>query len=93
MCHMRVNEKYRVWHGLDHQDDAVMMPLNFNHIDGYISDNSTRTKFKPGDRVPGLDAGGWHDAGDYDCALNRKWERYGCSRLWSKSLILTTMLH
>lgn len=66
MCHMRVNEKYRVWHGLDHQDDAVMMPLNFNHIDGYISDGSTRTKFKPGERVPGLNAGGWHDAGDYD---------------------------
>ncbi len=66
MCHMRVNEKYRVWHGLDHQDDARMMPLNFNHIDGYISDGSTRTKFKPGERVPGLDAGGWHDAGDYD---------------------------
>lgn len=66
MCHMRVNEKYRVWHGLDHQDDALMMPLNFNHIDGYISDGSTRTKFKSGERVPGLDAGGWHDAGDYD---------------------------
>lgn len=66
MCHMRVNEKYRVWHGLDHQDDALMMPLNFNHIDGYISDGSTRTTFKPGERVPGLNAGGWHDAGDYD---------------------------
>lgn len=66
MCHMRVNEKYRVWHGLDHQDDARMMPLNFNHIDGYISDGSTRTKYQPGERVPGLDAGGWHDAGDYD---------------------------
>lgn len=66
MCHMRVNEKYRVWHGLDHQDDALMMPINFNHIDGYISDASTRTKFKSGERVPGLDAGGWHDAGDYD---------------------------
>jgi hypothetical protein len=66
MCHMRVNEKYRVWHGIDHQDDARMMPLNFNHIDGYISDGSTRTTFKSGERVPGLDAGGWHDAGDYD---------------------------
>lgn len=66
MCHMRVNEKYRVWHGLDHQDDALMMPLNFNHIDGYISDDTTRTKFKAGERVPGLNAGGWHDAGDYD---------------------------
>lgn len=69
MCHMRVNEKYRVWHGLDHQDDAIMMPLNFNHIDGYLSDDSTRTSFKPGERVPGLNAGGWHDAGDYDLRI------------------------
>jgi endoglucanase len=66
MCHMRVSEKYRVWHGLDHQDDALMMPLNFNHIDGYISDGSTRTTYQPGERVPGLNVGGWHDAGDYD---------------------------
>ena len=66
MCHMRVNEKYRVWHGLDHQDDARMMPLNYNHIDGYLSGPSTLTKFKPGESVPGLNQGGWHDAGDYD---------------------------
>jgi endoglucanase len=26
MCHMRVGEKYRVWHGLDHVDDALMAP-------------------------------------------------------------------
>lgn len=66
MCHMRVNEKYRVWHGLDHLDDAIMAPVNFNHIDGYISGPSTLTRFKPGERVPGLNVGGWHDAGDYD---------------------------
>lgn len=66
MCHMRVNEKYRVWHGLDHLDDAVMAPINYNHYDGYISGPSTLTKFKPGERVPNLNAGGWHDAGDFD---------------------------
>lgn len=66
MCHMRVNEKYRVWHGIDHLDDALMAPINYNHYDGYISGPSTLTKYKSGDRVPGLNAGGWHDAGDYD---------------------------
>ena len=66
MCHMRVNEKYRVWHGLDHQDDARMAPISYNHYDGYISGPSTLTKYNPGDTVPGLNAGGWHDAGDYD---------------------------
>lgn len=66
MCHMRVNEKYRVWHGLCHMDDARMAPVSFNHFDGYIQGPSTLTKYEPGDHVPGLNIGGWHDAGDYD---------------------------
>ncbi|WP_020208668.1 glycoside hydrolase family 9 protein [Gilvimarinus chinensis] len=66
MCHMRVNEKYRVWHDKCHHDDALMSPVNYNHIDGYLSGESTLTSFKPGQPVPGLNKGGWHDAGDYD---------------------------
>lgn len=66
MCHMRVNEKYRVWHGLCHMDDALMAPVNHNHFDGYIQGPSTLTHFSPGDHVPGINTGGWHDAGDYD---------------------------
>lgn len=66
MCHMRVNQKYRVWHGVDHLDDALMAPVNLNHFDGYVQGPSTLTRYKSGDVVPGLDAGGWHDAGDYD---------------------------
>jgi len=66
MCHMRVNEKYRVWHGLCHDDDARMAPVNHNHFDGYLQGPSTLTKYKPGDVVPGLNVGGWHDAGDDD---------------------------
>ncbi|MFZ0280100.1 MAG: cellulase N-terminal Ig-like domain-containing protein, partial [Bacteroidales bacterium] len=66
MCHMRVNEKYRVWHGLCHMDDARMAPVSYNHFDGYIQGGSTLTGFKPGEHIPGLNAGGWHDAGDYD---------------------------
>jgi hypothetical protein len=66
MCHMRVNEKYRVWHDLCHMDDARMAPTDFNHIDGYSQGASTLTKYRPGDSVPGLNIGGWHDAGDFD---------------------------
>jgi hypothetical protein len=66
MCHMRVNEGYRVWHGLCHMDDALMAPLDTNHFDGYAQGHSTLTKFKPLDQVSGLNRGGWHDAGDYD---------------------------
>ncbi len=66
MCHVRVNEGYRVWHGLCHIDDALMAPVDTNHFDGYKQGSSTLTKFKPLDQVPGLNRGGWHDAGDYD---------------------------
>ena len=63
---MKVSEKYRVWHGLCHMDDAEMAPVNFNHFDGYMQGPSTLTKYQPGEHVPGLNKGGWHDAGDYD---------------------------
>jgi len=66
MCHMRIGEKYRVWHDLCHMDDARMAPVSHNHFDGYIQGESTLTSFNPGDHIPGLNTGGWHDAGDYD---------------------------
>lgn len=66
MCHMRVNDRERVWHGECHMDDARMAPLNTTYLDGYFQGPSTLCKFKPGEQVPGLDRGGWHDAGDYD---------------------------
>jgi endoglucanase len=66
MCHMRVNDRYRVWHDVCHVDDARMAPTDLNHFDGYVQGPSTLTTFKPGEHVPGLDRGGWHDAGDDD---------------------------
>ena len=69
MCHMRVSEKYRVWHGLCHDEDAYMAPPNFIHIDGYEQGLSTLTKYQQGDKVPGLNVGGWHDAGDFDLRI------------------------
>jgi endoglucanase len=71
MCHMRVNQKYRVWHGACHLDDALMAPLNIAHFDGYnnTAETSTLSPFKPLEHVPGLTAGGWHDAGDYDIRI------------------------
>ncbi len=69
MCHMRVSEKYRVWHGLCHNDDARMAPVNWNHFDGYRQEGSTLCKYQPGEQVPGLNVGGWHDAGDFDLRI------------------------
>lgn len=69
MCHMRVSEKYRVWHGLCHNDDARMAPTSLIHFDGYEQGPSTLTKYRPGEVVPGLNVGGWHDAGDFDLRI------------------------
>jgi len=68
MCHMRVNQKYRVWHGVCHMDDALMAPPHINHFDGYdnIHEPSVPSAFKPLEHIPGFNAGGWHDAGDDD---------------------------
>jgi endoglucanase len=74
MCHMRVKDRYKVWHGLCHMDDAQMAPINHNHFDGYYQHESTLTKFAPGEHVPGLDIGGWHDAGDYDLRIESQAE-------------------
>jgi len=66
MDHMMVNEAYRVWHGAPHLDDARMAPLNEQHFDGYRTGDTTNTPFKPGERIPGVNVGGWFDAGDFD---------------------------
>ncbi len=66
MDHMFVNEAYRVWHGAAHLDDARQAPLNHQHFDGYRSGDSTETPYEPGERIGGLNIGGWFDAGDYD---------------------------
>lgn len=64
MCHMRVSEKYRIWHDACHLDDALMAHVG-NHIDGY-DQRPGLSKYKEGERVPGVNIGGWHDAGDFD---------------------------
>jgi len=74
MCHMKVEDRYRVWHGLCHMDDATMAPINQDHFDGYEQGPSTLTKFKSGEHVPGLNIGGWHDAGDYDLRIESQAE-------------------
>lgn len=69
MCHMRVNEKYRVWHDVCHMDDAAMAVTDINHIDGYTQGPSTLSRYGTGEHVDGLAVGGWHDAGDYDLRI------------------------
>lgn len=66
MDHMLVNEAYRVWHGRSHMDDAIQAPTNYQQHDGYRMGNTTGTKYKPYEHIPGLAVGAWYDAGDFD---------------------------
>jgi endoglucanase len=66
MDHMAVREAYRVWHGAPHLDDALQAPVNHEHFDLYAQGPTTDSPYKPGEHIPGLNVGGWFDAGDYD---------------------------
>lgn len=66
MDHTFVREAYRVWHGAAHLDDARQAPVNYSHWDGWRQGSETDNKFKPGQHIPGLNVGGWFDAGDFD---------------------------
>lgn len=47
-------------------DDAQMAPAD-NLFDGYNQRaEDIPSKYKPGDVVPNVNIGGWHDAGDFD---------------------------
>lgn len=70
MDHMEVNEAYRIWHGRANMDDAVQAPLNIRLHDGYSMGDTTNTKYKPLEHIPGLAVGGWYDAGDFDIQAN-----------------------
>ena len=66
MDHVKVREGYRIWHGASHLDDARQAPVNYQHFDGYSMGPTSDSPFAPGEHIPGLDRGGWYDAGDYD---------------------------
>ncbi|MBB6250238.1 glycoside hydrolase family 9 protein [Nitrospirillum iridis] len=66
MDHMAVREQYRAWQGLSHMDDARQAAPNIQHFDGYKMGPHLDSPFQPGEHIPGLNVGGWQDAGDYD---------------------------
>jgi len=66
MDHMRVREEYRIWQGTSHLDDARQAPPNIVHFDGYHMGPDLDSPYKAGEHIPGLNVGGWQDAGDYD---------------------------
>ncbi|MCQ2065154.1 MAG: glycoside hydrolase family 9 protein [Bacteroidaceae bacterium] len=65
MNHMTVNEGYRIWHGEPFKEGYLQAPES-NHFDLHSQGPTTGTKYKPYELIPGLNVGGYFDAGDFD---------------------------
>ncbi len=86
MNHVTVNEGYRIWHGEPFKEGYLQAPANTDHFDLHWQDGSTNTRYKPLELIPGLNVGGYFDAGDFDIetdsnigvvtSLVNIWERY-----------------
>jgi hypothetical protein len=55
-------------------DDALQAPPNYEHFDLFAHDNNLDTKFKPFEHIPGLNYGGWYDAGDFDIRTQSQYQ-------------------
>ncbi len=66
MNHMFVKEAYRVWHGEPFKEGYLQAPPNTDHFDLHGQGPTTDTKYKALELIPGLNIGGFFDAGDFD---------------------------
>ncbi|MEZ0607574.1 glycoside hydrolase family 9 protein [Fibrella sp. WM1] len=90
MNHMTVNEAYRIWHGEPFKEGYRQAPPNTDHFDLHAQGPTTDTKYKALDLIPGLNVGGFFDAGDFDIETGanisvvqnfvRTWEYFKPSR-------------
>jgi len=65
MNHMAVNEGYRMWHGEPFKEGYLQAPPS-DHFDLHSQGKTTDTKYQPLELIPGLNVGGFFDAGDFD---------------------------
>ena len=65
MNHVYVNEGYRTWHGEPFKEGYLQAPPS-DHFDLHAQGATTDTKYKPYELIPGLNIGGFFDAGDFD---------------------------
>lgn len=66
MNHMFVKEGYRVWHGEPFREGYRQAPPNTDHFDLHWQGPTTDTKYEALELIPGLNVGGFFDAGDFD---------------------------
>lgn len=64
MNHMTVNEAYRIWHGEPFKEGYLQAPES-DHFDLHHQGPVT-SGYKPYQLIPGLNVGGFFDAGDFD---------------------------
>ncbi len=89
MNHVAVNEGYRVWHGEPFKEGYLQAPPS-DHFDLHRQGEKTETKYQPDELIPGLNVGGFFDAGDFDIEtganvnvvmdLVRAWELFHSQR-------------
>ena len=65
MNHMYVTEGYRTWHGEPFKEGYLQAPES-DHFDLHRQGATTDTKYKTYELIPGLNVGGYFDAGDFD---------------------------
>ena len=65
MNHMYVTEGYRTWHGEPFKEGYLQAPES-DHFDLHRQGPNTETNYKPLELIPGLNVGGFFDAGDFD---------------------------
>ena len=66
MNHMFVREGYRVWHGEPFKEGYRQAPPNTDHFDLHWQGPTTDTEYEALELIPGLNIGGFFDAGDFD---------------------------
>ena len=71
MDHIAVREGYKIWHAASHMDDALQAPADTKWFDGWSMGPTIKTDYEPDQHIPGLNVGGWFDAGDFDIQTSR----------------------
>ncbi|MCQ2058240.1 MAG: glycoside hydrolase family 9 protein [Bacteroidaceae bacterium] len=66
MNHMTVNEGYRIWHGEPFKEGYLQAPAPTDHFDLHSQGATTDTRYQALELIPGLNVGGYFDAGDFD---------------------------
>ena len=90
MNHMFVSDAYRVWHGEPFREGYLQAPPSTDHFDLHGQGPTTDTKYKALELIPGLNVGGYFDAGDFDIETGANigvvhnfvsiWERFRLQR-------------